>query len=89
MSSREGIEEIRWVGALLAMAIVATLGALVVGSYVGVPTAGIITKYAFTIFLIIPLVLAIALFVYMVRAAMQRVPDPLADRKSVVELQSV
>ena len=84
MWSREGIEELRWVGVLVAMAFIATLGALVVGEFIGVPTSRIIFKYALTIFLVMPLVLAIALFVYMIRAAIQRVPDPLAQLRPVV-----
>ena len=66
-------------GALVGLAVVAAVGALVVGAYVGVPTSGIIVQYSATIFIVIPLVLAIALFVYMVRAALLRVPDPLAQ----------
>ena len=76
MSSRQGIEELRWVGALVGLAVIAAVGALVVGAYVGVPASGIIVEYSATIFIVIPLVVAIALFVYMVRAALMRVPDP-------------
>jgi len=84
MSSRQGIEELRWVSAVVVMALAATLGALVVGASVGVPTAGIIIQYALTIFIVMPLVLAVALFVYMVRSALLRVPDPLAQLRPVV-----
>ena len=84
MSSRQGIEELRWVGALVGLAVIAAVGALVVGAYVGVPASGIIVEYSATIFIVIPLVVAIALFVYMVRAALMRVPDPLAQLRPFV-----
>ena len=34
MSSRQGIEELRWVGALVGLAVIAAVGALVVGDIV-------------------------------------------------------
>lgn len=77
-----GSEEYRWVAALGLLSLVATIGALVAGSFIDIPTGDIFLTYTVKICLLIPPTMILMAIVMTVRCALRREKSPFAQFKA-------
>ena len=77
-----GSEEYRWVAALGLLSLVATVGALLAGSFIAIPTRDIFLTYTVKICLLIPPTIILMAIVMTVRCALRREKSPFTQFKA-------
>lgn len=69
--------ECRWVAALAAMTLLATIAAFIAGAMVGVPTGEVYEGYLLGLWALTPSIVVLGLLVYIIACAARRVDRPL------------